>query len=137
MKKSVALCLAFFAALSLSFTGCKKYDDGPAISLLPKKERLCRMWKPDKYIKADGTETAAGSDDARIEFKKDERFFYHDGGTSYEGTWSWSDSKEAVRVTYPFIGSVNISAKYTILRLTKDELWVKDEDGDKTYYKAG
>ena len=34
----------------ISFVSCKKYENGPAFSLMSKKARIANIWKVDTYI---------------------------------------------------------------------------------------
>ena len=38
-----------FLILCISIVSCKKYEDGPAISLMSKKARIANIWKVDVY----------------------------------------------------------------------------------------
>ena len=84
----VALMIIFIAPL---YQSCKKYDEGPAISLRSKKNRLTGEWEVTKYLKnqedyltkkidpcyyyysscGECTETYTGSIQYTIEFEKD------------------------------------------------------------------
>ena len=61
MKKVTSIALMMVFALSLSFIGCKKYQEGPAISLASKKGRVEGVWKVSKSF-TDGTEDTCDSD---------------------------------------------------------------------------
>ena len=44
VKISNKVLLAGGLATAVGLTGCQKYDDGPAFSLLTKKQRLTGLW---------------------------------------------------------------------------------------------
>lgn len=140
MKKILTLSLiAIFALAATTFTGCKKYDDGPLISLRFKKARLVNTWKIEKIIK-NGQQQSLSNDNknSRYQFSKDGTFTLRNTSTSvsYTGTWVFTDSKEKLKVIYS-MGKLSINYEYTILRLKKKELWLKqDDDGDtiETHY---
>ncbi|PLW94630.1 MAG: hypothetical protein C0592_02165 [Marinilabiliales bacterium] len=130
------LVLAVLSALVLS--SCGKYEDGPAISLLPKTMRLQKQWQMEKlYI--DGTEQTLN------DVQKDSYFELESGGgykyttvtgsvsaVTSEGTWELTNSKETLVITTTF-GGLNINTEHTILRLTSKELWVEKTVNNAVY----
>lgn len=119
----------------LSLNSCSKYEEGPAFTLKTKKARLSREWVADKYIDSDGNETAGNADDGVFEFEKDGSGTITSSGFGIPLEWEFTDSKQNLSFTINFFGSSN-TQDWEILKLTSKELWVKDEDGDKTYFKA-
>lgn len=123
-KHLVLLMLAVFLA---TFTGCKKYEDGPGFSPWPKKMRIVNVWKVDETI-INGVSTA-GNNDYTVEFKSNGKVEYKwtSGGSSIttEDEWEWGDKKESIKVT----SGSNITESF-ILRLTSSEFWI--ENADKT-----
>ena len=113
----------------IAFAGCKKYDDGPTISIMPKKMRLDRTWKVEKTITAGQTTT--GSNDNTVQFKGDgtviSSMILGSGTFTNNGTWEFGSKKETIRITY---GSSTSEA--TILRLTTKEFWIKDNSFPET-----
>ena len=132
MKKLFFL-LPLFA---LVFTACNKYEDGPALSLVTKKERLENTWiihtvfKNDVDVTADYNAAAAGY---TLNIKKDETYTlsyrpFNMTDYSESGTWNFNDKK--TMVTFQKSGSSD-SRTWEILRLKTDELWAKySENGD-------
>ena len=57
MTRLKNLSLVLVSALAVVFTGCK-YDEGPAISLRNKRDRVANEWKISGY-QIDGNEDAA------------------------------------------------------------------------------
>lgn len=132
--KTKQLLLILVAFLFVTFTGCKKYDDGPTLSPWPKSWRLVNVWKVDETI-YNGV-SQAGSSDFTVEFKGDGTVIskWTSGGTSFsdESEWEWGDKKE----TIIFIDG-SISSEATILRLTSSEFWVENADGTvETRYES-
>lgn len=121
--------LFMIITLMIAFVGCKKYDDGPTFSPWPAKWRVVNTWKIEKTITAGQTTT--GSDDYTIEFKGDgtaiSTVIFLGSTITTEGTWEFGSKKETLRVTF---GSS--TSEETILRLTSNELWVKDIAGFET-----
>lgn len=133
MKKS-SLLIGLVVVLS----ACGKYDDGPNVSLLTKKQRLQRQWDLDEYMNESGS-TLKDNSSAFWELEKDgDAEFTDDDGTKSQGKWELDDEKERLIVTaeYPFVGTV-VLGNFKIKRLTKKELWLYDETDKITEkYKA-
>jgi hypothetical protein len=136
--KTLKLTSLFLVAIAmLMTTSCGKYEDGPALSLLPKKTRLVGIWKVEKYVDADGTEsTPASGDNSTVEYVNDGKVIYiwSGGGFSQttEGTWAFSDDKENLEITFT-AGSISQTSSTKIVRLTNSELWLQDDNGDETH----
>ena len=115
-----------------AFQGCKKYEEGPTISLASKKSRIANTWKVENTF-INGTVDQCDSfcqdyrDNSTVEFTKDEKVIYRNkfGNAIIEtpGVWQFNDDKMQIGVkmegetTYGYI---------TILRLTSKELWTED-----------
>jgi hypothetical protein len=117
-------------SLGIFFTSCKKYEDGPAISLKTKKMRLCRKWSL--------TETSLDGNTLRFsDYMYTDEYEYKTNGKyiitgedarkakpSYlEGTWSFSDKKENLVLSI----YTNSPETLSILRLTSKDLWLYKE----------
>ncbi|HEV7231192.1 MAG TPA: hypothetical protein VGO45_07690 [Bacteroidia bacterium] len=123
-------------------SGCKKYPDGPAISLLPKSWRLEENWKKQKVYK-NGTDISdlylAKTKSESFNIKKGGAFTYDatnsSGSISYSGTWAFSTDKTVVYFSY-YYGANYLNDSYLILRLKEDDLWMKwiDPSGDEYEY---
>ena len=135
MKKSIRL-FAFIALATLTAVGCK-YEEGPKLTLLSKKARISRQWKPSKYVFSSGTETTASDDGSYIEFSKNGAYKYHYGPTNTDltSTWEFNSDKSGIKVTSTILG-ISQTVELTILKLTSKELGTKDSSGDKIYYTA-
>lgn len=127
--------ITLLSTLVLILAGsCKKYPDGPAISLRSKKERLANSWVISKAIE-DGTDKT-GDYQAAL---KDYNIIIDKGGTyslSYIGlglftiteNGNWSFSSDKTRVTFDPTSNNNDNNEWKILKLKEEELWVLDED---------
>ena len=138
MKKSV-LSLSLIAMIglgALTTPSCKKYEEGPGISLMSKKARLTGTWKKDRYVYSDNTEISA-NEDAEVEFKKDGTMILTSTNSffpfSISGTWEFSDNKERLTTKIEVFGSDETETAKIIL-LKNKEFATEDEDGIKTYY---
>lgn len=145
MKKLNVILLTVVASV-LMLTSCSPYEEGPAISLRSRTERLCNEWRLTRlYI--NGTEQTLSSLDQQttLEFK--------DNGTvnySYavmdstaivitgSGTWEFNDDETEVFTTITYTLGGTEKDTFKILRLKEEELWLENnEDGDvvETHYE--
>lgn len=141
-----AAILCVFASTTLFFSeGCKKYEDGPALSLRTKTHRVVNTWKIEQYLVNDTNVT----DSLRITSYKEN---YNDDGSwsrSYivngdtatinsTGTWAFANKKEELALSctdsVQVMQGVYISpASLKILRLKEKELWYSFEKAGKTH----
>lgn len=130
MKNKLNLITLVIISSSLLFA-CKKYEDGPAISLASKTSRITNDWRVEKAID-NGNEVTGSFDKYEISLRKNETAsltaHYTFLGVTYDyntqGTWSLEDNKEMIRVDYE---NDQADASYYILRLKEKELWVRQE----------
>ncbi len=123
MKRFTCFSLVIAMILALTFTGCKKYENGPAFSLASKKSRVVNNWKVEKATAFDGTDETSYYSDMSLEFKKDNTYLEMESGSSYVGTWAFDGDKEKIVLTENGNSS---SDTYIILRLKSNELWLKE-----------
>lgn len=132
--KTIPLLLASVLAV----TACGKYDDGPNVSVLTKKQRLQRQWDLDELVAENGY-TVKDNSTAYWDLEKDgDAEFTDEDGTKSQGKWELDDKKERliVTATYPIVGTV-VLGNFVIKRLTTKELWLLDETDNITdKYKA-
>ncbi len=129
MKKTIIItCIA-----ALGFAGCK-YEEGPSISLTPKKERMENTW--DIVSASDEGEDVSDSydnytlvlakdGDATLTAKYSYGPFSYTGTTN--GTWEFKNNKEDVSFDFE---DDDADQDYQILKLTTDELWLREKGGD-------
>ncbi len=127
MKKLLCLLLICSAVSS-----CKKYEEGPALSLRTKKARMANNWKVDKFL-VNGVDKTS---DYRLLVIRESLEFFRSGQFQYSevSNWSWAvpyytgkweleDKKEHLSLT-----SDDASVDYRefkILKLKNDELWLQ------------
>lgn len=104
--------------------GCKKYDDGPGMSLRTKKARLTNAWKYDKVTNQNGTDFTANYVNQYVELKKDGNYVMT-GSYTDAGTWQFASDKEDIVISSNSGGAVT----WHILRLKSRELWVRQQSG--------
>lgn len=125
---SIGLLLS---VLFLTTPSCKKYEEGPYVSLRSKTERVANNWRVEKAMN--------GNTDITSDFERYEIIFttsnrasiiaaYKFFGTTYayitEGTWSFNGNKEKLIVDYE---NNEADRVYFILRLSEDEMWLREE----------
>lgn len=129
--KTVSIAAIAAAVAVFNFQSCKKYEDGPVISLKTKKSRLTGEWELED-IKG----LNLGNVEIIFEFEKDGDFemtYSYSYGTysysySYKGDWEWVDNKEAVEIDFRPNGDLS---EWEILRLKNKELTLEDEYGNE------
>ncbi|HEU4719506.1 MAG TPA: lipocalin family protein [Bacteroidia bacterium] len=135
MKKYILAGFIAFAAIAFTASSCKKYEDGPAISLLTKKMRLCNDWVVDKYLE-NGTDETNGTDMTSFmqsvitewSIKKDNSYTITGAG-SESGTWSLGEDKDDVT----FTPSSGTARTFRILMLKSKELRLRQTNTNGTY----
>lgn len=127
-------CISLIIALgAATIFSCKKYDDGPRLSLRTKKARVANEWQFDKVTFSNGQDLTAGFADNSIEFDKDGTYTERDGTSTITGTWKFASDKEDL-----VLSPDNNSAAQLlhILRLKEKEFWFTNElnNGVYTYH---
>lgn len=93
MEKSISIILIISTACILS---CKKYEEGPLISLRSKTVRLSNSWILENFFKNGSKNNSIIK--AQVVFKKDNRMiagiFVKVPSSDYSGTWQFIDKKK-------------------------------------------
>lgn len=126
--------------LLVGISGCKKYQDGPWLSLATKKSRLVNTWQVNEAIDRLGLEVTAQFQGYSFQFEGDGSaqviFPNPIDPDTLEGTWNWMDEKEILEwvltgdTTFFLYGA---RASFDILRLKSGELWLADPENTKIY----
>ena len=134
MKKLIAL---FFLSFVLLVSSCKKYPEGPAISLRTKSERIANTWKISKYLEDNVDKTSdfntifnnytlktTKGGDYTLTYKALSLANYTE-----TGSWSFSSDKKDITLlqSNPNNGT---SSTWQILKLYEKELWVRKIDSN-------
>lgn len=142
MRQLAVFILGLCACLIFA-EGCKKYPEGPALSLRSKKERVANTWKLDALISGgvdsamyfnaffnDYTLTLSKSGSYTI-FYNQVRYFGPDPVTE-SGDWSFSSDKEDLQITpkATTYGSVPPPSTFQIMKLYEKELWLRSFYGN-------
>ena len=126
--------VAILLALGLSLPACKKYDDGPLISLTSREERIANTWVIDKAIEA-GQDVTTSYDNYVLTLTTGHAatlnaqyvFFGIPINTETSGTWAFENNDE--NLVLDFEDNV-ADGTYQILRLTEPELWLRKTGDD-------
>ncbi len=127
MKKIFALVVLATFVLFGTYS-CKKYEEGPMISLRTKTARVANDWKLNK-AEQDGVDITANYPSAEQTMKKDGGYSASFNGLSYTGTWEFDSKKENILIKVE--GSTD-QLKYKIIRLKEKELWLEQTVGSQT-----
>lgn len=131
MKKISSFLLLLAVIVGISYTSCKKYEDGPMISLASKKARLANTWKIDQVL-YNGVVQIIDPDElnSSMEITKDGKIIYAYLGTTftYTASWAFTSDKEGLIITATSIYG-SWTTTYNILKLKNKELWLEETDG--------
>jgi hypothetical protein len=134
MKKLILCGLIALSTIAVTFTSCKKYEDGPSISLLSKKSRLCGHWTLESYTTNDSDITTtvdslygAGWE---LQIEKDDSY-KSTGDINQSGKWAFGEDKDDVIFT-PDSSSMAVDT-FRILQLKSKSLWLRSTNPQGTY----
>lgn len=134
--KKIFLYFLLIVFTSSLITSCKKYPDGPSISLLSRKARLANTWHLSSYSENGVDKTTDFNNifqNAVITITKDGSYslkYRAFGLTDYSetGTWRFTNDDNYFE-TNPTSGTGSVGQHY-ILRLKDKELWYQDTDAN-------
>ena len=138
MKKLIS-GIAALVMIALAFASCKRYDDGPSLTLASKKSRISNDWVLDKYYAGDQDITTMATvqsvwSGTVWSIEKNGKYSVS-GGWVDTGTWSFTSKKGDVT----FASSSGTTTDYVILKLESKSLWMEvlNSSGsyDKLYFK--
>jgi len=126
-KSILILCIMF--SLSMVATSCKKYEEGPVLSLRSKKARVVNKWKAEK-VTENGKDVTADYRDITWEFKDDNKFVITVSGSgglsiTLNGTWEFNNDKTKI---ITILNGERTESE--ILRLKEKSLWIKQVETD-------
>ena len=113
--------------ISASLTGCKKYEDGPALSLRSKTARVANTWKVESYtINGVDYTSSLTTINYTETYDKDGNYSYNSSAGSGSGKWEFQSDKEQIKRSGV---SGQSSETLYILRLKERELWYYSING--------
>lgn len=128
MKTKIKISvLILLGALMLPFIqGCKKYDEGPALSLRARDERVANSWKVENY-KINGSDYTSLVASYTETFSKNGTYSYAWGSLNGSGRWNFQNDDEEINL----IGTDNQSSRTLfILKLEEKAFWYYYMDGN-------
>ncbi len=118
MKLSIKLVIAALL-LTFAFSSCKKYPDGPSMSLRSKEHRAEGEYMIEKYTLngADQTDLlkTAGGPDYAFHLEEDGSYHVH-GNLEDEGKWKFSSDKKNLLTTSNTAGSTEQTFQILMLK---------------------
>ena len=139
MEKKI-LKTAVLALSTLLIFSCEKYENGPAISLIPRNERIANTWVIEKAIQNDEDVTSQYdqyevyyTSDGDSELSAEYTAFGLEFQTETQGTWSLANNDEDLVVDYQ---DDSEDEEYQILKLTSKELWLREKGEDLELHLA-
>lgn len=139
--KKIAIIILSLCGSAILFDGCKKYPEGPAISLRSKKERVANTWKLDQLISGGVDSTAFYTNilnDYTVTLTKSGSYTIAYNvwgfGVTESGDWSFSSGKEDLNITPKSISIGNLPSPSVlqILKLYEKELWLRNFQSNGT-----
>jgi len=129
MKKATI----YLSLLLILATACKKYEEGPTISLRSKEKRLCQTWELHEFTK-DGEPAGVSHLKYKWQFHKDGVFILfrsnNDSGSweteELSSKWKWDADKDKLEVEA--INAPNFWTSYEIKKLKYKELVLERTD---------
>lgn len=129
--KTIALLTLVTLFTQFISTSCKKYPDGPTISLRSRAERVANTWKIENYKinSTDFTSLVSGYNET---FTKKGAYSYIWGILSGSGTWKFQNKDTEIKLS----GNDSHSSRTLyILKLEENSFWYYTMDGnDKHEY---
>lgn len=144
MKKITAFTVAALMIGGFTFTSCKKYEEGPSLTVLSKKARIAGIWEVEAYL-VDGVDKTsdyrAFITGETLEFIKEGTYTTTTntvlGNDTDAGTWELINDKADLKMLSNDAGSTPDTM--AIVKLKSKEMWVKSKSGTPVYevhYKA-
>lgn len=135
--KSIRIICGSTLGLVLLLTvgaGCNKYEDGPGVSIIPRADRIANTWIFG-YAEEDGKNVSDQYDQYELYLNKDGdaeliakyTVFGNAYETSTNGTWTFTNDQENLKLDFQ---DDDQDGEYVILRLTSDEIWMRDISQD-------
>lgn len=108
----------YLAVVLLAFAGCKKYEEGPALSLRSKEKRLCQEWDEQKNLL--NGEDNSYYDHQYWNFDKNgtliitTAYDFPETEVTSNYNWRWTDNKESIEISIQIDKSFNNAKKNLI-----------------------
>ena len=133
MKTKVFNSITPLAVVFVLFlTSCKKYPDGPAISLRSRAERVSNAWKVESVtLNGNDITSSFTSINYTENYDKDGNYSYSSSIGNGSGKWAFENNDEQIKRS-GVSGQSSISM--TILRLKENSFWYEFKDGSDNFH---
>lgn len=133
MKKLFPLLFASVLLLA----SCSKYEEGPKLSLLSKKARLTGTWQYGTLLK-NGTDITASVNRSFTHLKLEKNgtasfINEHNAEMNLTGNWEFDHDKQNLVLKMNMPTDAINTETYQIIKLKKDELWLRIVLDNHTY----
>lgn len=121
----------FVAAVAMfiaSAASCKKYDEGPMVSLWPRKERISNKWQFTS-VTINAKDTTSVFNDHVVEYTDKGTAIYQIGDKKYFGNWQLNNGGTDLDVTYDSFGRMS----FEIIMLKEKMLKYRDKNSNWEY----
>ena len=132
MKTSNVLAATAIILLA-TVVGCKKYEEGPLVSLRSKKERVANNWRVGQALD-NGKDVTENYHQFDYDISKDGKvsltasYTLLDVDVSYTTTGVWAFLNNNEKISFDIDGNHH-NIDYTILKLEEKEMWLTEDDG--------
>lgn len=122
--------LLFFAIIAL-ISSCKKYPEGPGLTIRTNTHRLVNVWKVEKVLLNNSDVTSSFTSINYTEtYDKDGNYSFNSTIGNGSGRWVFENNDTQIKRNGV---SNQSSATLTILRLKEKSFWYTMVDGSDTY----
>ncbi|HTF80291.1 MAG TPA: hypothetical protein VL947_01145 [Cytophagales bacterium] len=114
-------------------TSCKKYEDGPLLSLRSREARVANVWKVETVLK-NGNDVTGDYDNYEEIYEKGGKYSYTwtFGGVSGTGTGKWKFQNDDEEIRLYDVDAREDRILY-ILKLKENHFWYFYNDGGDKY----
>jgi hypothetical protein len=134
--KNILSLIAVLLVVSFFVTSCRKYEEGPNVSLRSKKARVTNNWRIES-AELNGTEVSLDP-----LWAKQKHYMYKDGkyiiniinpitleARNLQGNWVLYDHDTKIALTTKnFSGNIDSTNEFNILKLYNKQLWIRKID---------
>ena len=117
--------------IASSLTSCKKYSDGPTISLRSRTERVANTWKMEQVM-LNGSDVTSAFTSINYTETYDKSGSYSYSSTVGSGSGKWSFENKDTQIKRQGVSGQS-TVDLTILRLKEKSFWYKYTDGNDNY----
>lgn len=121
MKHIIGIVLSIFI-----LTSCSKYEEGPKVNFVAKKERITNKWTPISTF-INGIDVSLEYQGDILELTKEDNFtLITKYGDVFHGDWEFSNEKQNVIIRTYYHNSSDAAevTEWKIIKLRKGQLWL-------------